>query len=730
MKKLLTILLAAALCLSCFVFAMPRASALAQDETNKAAAVLNMMDGSFRPDSVLTRAQFCKIAIVVMGHSAKVPQYAGYTIFPDVLSTDWEAGYVNAAVRYAGIMSGYADGTFRPDELVTYAQAVTVLVRMLGYTDGDVGARWPDGYMEKAEELGLTEGLSLPSGGSLTKGQMAVLFARLLNTEANGSAQTFMETMPGVSVIKNVFLVSANAETDTGAAGAVKIAGASGGTYLPVTGVPDALLGTYGSLILNSAGKALTFVPAESGTTVVSTVKTAEAGYIECANGMQISMTSSTVLYLDGETASYATEWSNISSGMRVSAYYSEGGTAAFVLITSASSAAESVIVVTSDTYSLPAGASVYINGLEASAADVIKYDVIEYDEDFNVYNVTRKHITGRYESALPNASRPDSVQVLGVEFGLLESAVSSAMKYDIGDMVMLLLTSDNKVADVVSLYGTNINYGVVKSVSSASATVELLNGITVSGTLEDDDSDYIAGQLVGVVSGTTGSVNLVGFTQTNYYKSLNIKDGTFGSYTLSNVIHIFDCVGDSMAEISLSDIPTNIVGASDVLYIAFDWSDKINLMILGDVTGDAYTYGFIKNSEVTQSSGGMSASNAATSVTNSDGTTEAVIGSTGLNNNAVAGIARTGDGYLAGFVTLASITGISRDDFEESSDGTMYVRTDKGLFRVSDDVQVFLNDTSGWTTLENARAVSDNLTVYYDRTLSTGGKIRFIIVY
>ncbi len=130
-----------------------------------------------------------------------------------------------------------------------------MLVRMLGYTDGDVGARWPDGYMEKAEELGLTEGLSLPSGGSLTKGQMAVLFARLLNTEANGSAQTFMETMPGVSVIKNVFLVSANAETATGAAGAVKIAGASGGTYLPVNGVPDALLGTYGSLILNSAGK-------------------------------------------------------------------------------------------------------------------------------------------------------------------------------------------------------------------------------------------------------------------------------------------------------------------------------------------------------------------------------------------------------------------------------------------------------------------------------------------
>ncbi len=737
MKKILTILLTAALCLSCFVYVTPQASAVSQDETNKAAAVLNMMgavegdgSGALGLDDTLTRAQFCKIAVVVMGLSGKVGQNGGYTIYPDVFSTDWEAGYVNVAVRYAGIMSGYADGTFKPDEIVTYAQAVTVLVRMLGYTDNDVEAGWPDGYLDKAAELGLTEGLTQSAGSSITKGLMTVLFYRLLNTEAMDSSQIFMETISGTSVVKDVFLVSANAETDAGVSGAVKVAGSVSGTYLPVNGVPEALLGSYGSLLLNAAGKALTFVPASGGTTIVSTVKNTEAGYIECANGKQISMLTSPVFYFNGEAAVYSTAWINITSGMRVSAYYTEGGTVAYVMVDSSSSVAESIFVVTGDSYSLPSGAGVYINGVEATAADIAKYDVIEYDEDYNVYNVTRRYITGRYESAQPNVTKPDSIQVLGNTFELLDSAVASAMDYDIGDTVMLLLTSDNKVADVVPRYKTNINYGVVQSISSSSATIKLLSGITVSGAIDDSDTDYITGQLVSVVSGKTGYINITGLTKTNYTNPLYVSTGTVGNNALSKVINVFDCVGDSMAEISLSDIPVNTVSGSDILFIGYDWSGKINLLILGDVTGDAYTYGFIKNVTEEQTAGGLSASNMTTSITNSDGTTTAVYGTTGLANDAPAGIAVTGDGHLAGYVTLTAQSGINREDFEERSDGSMYVQTDKGIFKVADDVQVYINSTSTWTTLENARAASDNLSVYFDRTLTSGGKVRIIIAY
>ncbi|MCL1856002.1 MAG: S-layer homology domain-containing protein, partial [Clostridia bacterium] len=55
-------------------------------------------DGSFRPDDILTRAQFCKMAVMLSGTQG-VPSYEGYTIFPDVLTGHWGKGYVNVAVR-------------------------------------------------------------------------------------------------------------------------------------------------------------------------------------------------------------------------------------------------------------------------------------------------------------------------------------------------------------------------------------------------------------------------------------------------------------------------------------------------------------------------------------------------------------------------------------------------------------------------------------------------------
>lgn len=600
MKKLMTILLAAAICLSCVLVATPEASAASQDDTAEAAAVMNMMgaiqgdgSGTLGLGNTLTRAQFCKIAVVVLGLSGKVDQYGGYTIFPDVLSTDWEAGYVNLAVRYAGIMSGYADGKFRPDDIITYAQAVTVLVRMLGYTDSDVSIGWPDGYLEKADELGLTDGFSLDADSTITKGQMAVLFQNMMNTAVKDSSKTFMETISGATVVKNVFLASANAETDTGIKGAVQIAGSAGGTYLPVNDVPDALIGLFGSLILNAAGEALAFVPASAGETVVSTITAVAAGAITCANGQEISMTTSPAFYLDGTAVTYSSSWVDLTIGMRVSAYYSEGGTVAYVLVMSSSASAESIIVVTGDSYSLPAGAVVTINGVDATAGDIIKYDVIEYDEDYNVYNVTRKHITGRYESASPNAATPETIQVLGTSFELLDDAVESAMDFKIGDTIMLLLTSDNKVADVVSFYKTNINYGKVKTISGSSATVELINGITVSGKITGDDTGFVVGQFVIVASTQVGYLDLFKIATKPYAYILNVEDNRFGLCSLSPVLQLYDCVGVSSVEVDASDIPDGSVKATDILFVDYDWAGNVAMVLLDDVTGNAYTYGF-----------------------------------------------------------------------------------------------------------------------------------------
>ncbi len=87
-------------------------------------------DGTLRPGDPLTRAQAVKLLIKM-----KIPQdptSAGDQHFSDVPSDgQWYVPYVNIAATI-GFIKGNPDGTFRPNALVTRAEFATMLVRFLG----------------------------------------------------------------------------------------------------------------------------------------------------------------------------------------------------------------------------------------------------------------------------------------------------------------------------------------------------------------------------------------------------------------------------------------------------------------------------------------------------------------------------------------------------------------------------------------------------------------------
>jgi hypothetical protein len=66
-------------------------------------------DGTFRPDASLTRAQFCKMAVVMLGKAEEIGLYKSYTIYPDVKSSHWAAGYINLAVKSLALIKGFPD---------------------------------------------------------------------------------------------------------------------------------------------------------------------------------------------------------------------------------------------------------------------------------------------------------------------------------------------------------------------------------------------------------------------------------------------------------------------------------------------------------------------------------------------------------------------------------------------------------------------------------------------
>ena len=81
-------------------------------------------DGTFKPDGNITRAEFATIAVRFFEAT-----YDGEDLFSDIAG-HWAQDYINEAAN-AGIVDGYPDGTFRPQQLITRAEAMTMVNRTI-----------------------------------------------------------------------------------------------------------------------------------------------------------------------------------------------------------------------------------------------------------------------------------------------------------------------------------------------------------------------------------------------------------------------------------------------------------------------------------------------------------------------------------------------------------------------------------------------------------------------
>ena len=268
-KRVFSLLLALVLTLS--AAAIPASAAESfSDVTDKKTAqnveVLRLLGviegngaGQFNPSGLLTRAEFCKMVVVLMGKGSDAMRYKTVTIFPDVRATHWAAGYINLAVRQSEpkLLAGLPDGTFQPDSYITYGQAVTILMRVLGFADQDSGGIWPDGYINLAKSTGVSAGVNLTGSANITRAQAAQLFVNVLSTGKDGKGYTPAGCTKGD---KEVTLVSMNGDK-------LRISGEKDPKTLVRPSSSSALNGLKGYLLTNSDGKVVTFVPKTSSTT-------------------------------------------------------------------------------------------------------------------------------------------------------------------------------------------------------------------------------------------------------------------------------------------------------------------------------------------------------------------------------------------------------------------------------------------------------------------------------
>jgi len=96
-------------------------------------------------------------------------------VFTDAsVVADWALDSVGF-VAEQGWVKGYQDGSFGPRRSLTHAEAITVLLRVLGYEETLDQGQWPAAYVAKAEELGIGAGVDIIPQKTITRAEMAQL---------------------------------------------------------------------------------------------------------------------------------------------------------------------------------------------------------------------------------------------------------------------------------------------------------------------------------------------------------------------------------------------------------------------------------------------------------------------------------------------------------------------------------------------------------------------------
>ncbi len=115
--------------------------------------------------------------------------------FWDIDYTQWFYQYISP-LSFLGVISGYGDGSFRPDALVTNGEALKLILVSAGYGEqAPTGEHWASGYLSLAEELGFLEAGSITDlDGYMDRSQCAELSAMASGLPADGSASPFSDT--------------------------------------------------------------------------------------------------------------------------------------------------------------------------------------------------------------------------------------------------------------------------------------------------------------------------------------------------------------------------------------------------------------------------------------------------------------------------------------------------------------------------------------------------------
>lgn len=753
---------------------------ISDSRVSQTAAVLDALGimqgvggGSFAPGKALTRAQFCKLAVTAMGVTDVSP-YASYTIFPDVKHSHWAAPYINAAVRHPelkekAIIRGYADGSFGPDKIVSYGEVCTMLLRMLGYKEEDVGPFWPADYIAQAQAIGLTDGVTIADAHAAVKrGDAAVLLLNALNTDKKGEEGSTLLDKVASSTVKDCILLETG-KTYSGLAADAALFYEDGvvdaESPRKTAGTLDSsMIGVYGTIVIGkgSSKVAVGVIPNGNKTEAYEVVNAA-ADRIVTTNGT-LRPDRKTKLYISRDYAmdEYENVWANLQSGDTLTLYYNEYGVLQLmaVLPKTTAGAAHSFVYGLATSRRIPAEYTIIKNGAKIDASKLKKYDVVTLDAANRQAIVSDTKLSGKYQTDSTTYSHPSQVEILGKKFSVSSEAAATFKDMKLNDYITLLFDADGNVAAAYPKKDVSAEMqGIVTKIDAEKATVTLTNGLTLRDIpIAKDVKTDVMGRLVTVSQSGEGADlirrTLSGKTAGNW----SVAEGKLGGNAVSSKVRVYEEVlsGAPLNAINVSDIDLTSVPASQIKYTVQDNAGTVTNIVLGDVTGESWIYGIgygkrIKgNLHIPSNWNDMSEEkqkeyekdpdhyNYTYTVipkywengkTVEDKEYRVVSLPSGLNGNPI--------GIPRGYSTDESIVNTSLDTLKltlidtvkpSAFDGSSGVRTKDGYYELAENIGVYVSEQNRFVSLQTAKSNYTSFRVYANKTAENGGKIRVIV--
>ncbi|RHT89791.1 S-layer homology domain-containing protein [Butyricicoccus sp. AM27-36] len=774
------------LCLAGLIMVAPASAVftdISDSRVSQTAAVLDALGimqgvggGSFAPGKALTRAQFCKLAVTAMGVTDVSP-YASYTIFPDVKHSHWAAPYINAAVRHPelkekSIIRGYADGSFGPDKIVSYGEVCTMLLRMLGYKEEDVGPFWPADYIAQAQAIGLTDGVTIADARAAVKrGDAAVLLLNALNTDKKGEeGGTLLDKVASSTVKDCILLETGKTYSALAADAALFYEDGVVDTESPrkTAGTLDSsMIGVYGTIVIGkgSSKVAVGVIPNGNKTEAYEVVN-ATADRIVTTNGT-LRPDRKTKLYISRDYAmgEYENAWANLQSGDTLTLYYNEYGVLQLMAVLPKTTAgtAHSFVYGLATSRRIPAEYTIIKNGAKIDASKLKKYDVVTLDAANRQAIVSDTKLSGKYQTDSTTYSHPSQVKILGKEFEVSSEAAATFKDMKLNDYITLLFDADGNVAAAYPKKDVSAEMqGIVTKIDGKKATVTLTNGLTLRDIpIAKDVKTDVMGRLVTVSQSGDGADlirrTLSGKTAGNW----SVAEGKLGSNAVSSKVRVYEEVlsGAPLNAINVSDIDLTSVPASQIKYTVQDNAGTVTNIVLGDVTGESWIYGIgygkkIKGNFYPPADSGYSDMQPEEQEEYQRkhpeyySYTYAVVPKywqdgkmvddkeyrvpslpSGLNGNPI--------GIPRGYSTDESIVNTSLDTLKltlidtvkpSAFDGSSGVRTKDGYYELAENIGVYVSEQNRFVSLQTAKSNYTSFRVYANKTAENGGKIRVIV--